>query len=926
MGFVSAPDVDAWLRGGGSVVAASERAARAVKAAFHRDRRAEGLTAWPAPQVLDWKSFVRSAWADRGGDGLLLLNPMQEESLWCRIIRDSGHTAGWTEPPRRRLAQLAMEAHELLCAHAPHLLRPTARSAWQQDHGAFSGWLTAFDDACRADGLLSTSRVPLELLSLLENQVGGRPPLVLAGFDRLLPIQQKVFDAWAEWRSIAPGEPAEAIRFYSAANEQAELSACALWCSRYLAGKPLARVLVVAHDAGQRRGEIERAFLKPGGGAQPLRFEFSLGVPLLNVGLARAASLLLRWLDESLEEHEVDWLLGNGTGAARPEEAAALQTVMRGLRRKGLQRTRWTLNAFVRQRAGSAALPSAWVERMARAQKRLEATPQTQSPLEWAGLVPQLLETMGWPGRTSPTSAEFQAISRWQQAVDSCGSLGFDSRTMTWSEFRSTLERALAETLYSAESQDAPIQIAGPAESAGLSADAIWFLGADEGAWPGSGRTHPLLPIDVQRSARMPHASPQLDWELAESITTRLLAAAPEVIFSYANQKEGVETRCSRVVAAIAGTPRPLPSELAPDSPREPLTVAFEDRELVPVPAAPPVVPAARLKKSTAQLSLFDDGAVQPAAMQVHEMPGGSNVLTAQSQCAFKAFATTRLGAQDWDLAEAGLTASQRGQLLHAVLHAVWGGPMHRGIRTFTELQELGPDLRVFVEEHVQRVLAEEMPAAAREQMQPRYLELEEKRLVRLVTEWLEYERTREPFTVEATEEDANPTIAGLTLKLRLDRLDRLNNGSLLVIDYKSGNVATKSWELPRPDDVQLPLYAAFGLDRENETGGLVFAKVRTGNLCFAGKVRDAAATLDSSLDRKSGLVKDPLTPEQLSEWKEAIAQLARDFLDGRADVDPRDYPTTCDRCGLYSLCRVKERDDEEEPEDEENGWEAGDE
>ena len=67
-------------------------------------------------------------------------------------------------------------------------------------------------------------------------------------------------------------------------------------------------------------------------------------------------------------------------------------------------------------------------------------------------------------------------------------------------------------------------------------------------------------------------------------------------------------------------------------------------------------------------------------------------------------------------------------------------------------------------------------------------------------------------------------------MKLRLDRLDRLNDGSLLVIDYKSGNVAIKSWELPRPDDVQLPLYAAFGLDRERETGGLVFAKVRTGD------------------------------------------------------------------------------------------------
>src|SRR5258708_34802113 len=54
MGFISAPEVDAWLRGGGLVVAASERAARAIKAGFHRARRAEGLTAWPAPQVLDW--------------------------------------------------------------------------------------------------------------------------------------------------------------------------------------------------------------------------------------------------------------------------------------------------------------------------------------------------------------------------------------------------------------------------------------------------------------------------------------------------------------------------------------------------------------------------------------------------------------------------------------------------------------------------------------------------------------------------------------------------------------------------------------------------------------------------------------------------------------------------------------------------------
>ena len=58
-----------------------------------------------------------------------------------------------------------------------------------------------------------------------------------------------------------------------------------------------------------------------------------------------------------------------------------------------------------------------------------------------------------------------------------------------------------------------------------------------------------------------------------------------------------------------------------------------------------------------------------------------------------------------------------------------------------TRFSNLGADLRSFVEGHVRRVLQEQMPAGAREQMPARYLELEEQRLTRLVTEWLEYER-----------------------------------------------------------------------------------------------------------------------------------------------------------------------------------------
>ena len=912
MRTIPAGELDAWLRAGGVVVAASDRAARAVKAAYHRARRAQGLSAWAAPEVLDWQAFVHREWDRRAHDGRLPLNGKQEQSLWAQIIAESGHTTDWLAEPRRRLADLAVEAQELLCSHAPDLLRTAARRDWQQDAGAFSGWLSSFDEECNRSALVSASRLPLELVSLLAHDHDPRPELALAGFDRLLPVQQRLFDAWGEWRMIAADRQAADVHSYVAANEQLELAACARWCTQQIDANPHARLLVVVQDAHQYRGEIERAFLQHIGREQ---FEFSLGVPLAQVGIARAALLLLRWMDGAIEEHELDWLLAGGFSTAGEEETAALQGYVRALRRRGLERVRWTLDAFLRQPAAFASPTVSWEQRMRGAQQKLnKASARPQGPLEWAAMASQLLDNIGWPGSRPLTSAEFQAASRWQQALDLCGSLGFDGRRATWSDFVDELQRTLGELLFSEESQDAPIVIAGPAESAGLSADGIWFVGADEDAWPAAGSTHPLIPIDVQRQAGMPHATPQLDWELAERITARLAASAPAVCFSYAHQKEGVEARPSRLM----GAPQTMPAEFAPEPAPEPLTIAFED-------AASLALPSVAAKKRAAQLSLFDDTGTQREPIPIHEVPGGSTILTSQSQCAFKAFATARLGAQRWEPAVAGLTAPQRGQLLHAVLHAVWS-ETPQGIRTWNQLHALGADLQAFVEGHVRRVLADKMPAGAREHMPVRYLELEELRLVRLVTEWLSYERERLAFEVAATEVDSTATIAGITLKLRLDRVDRLNDGALLVIDYKSGAVTPRSWELPRPDDVQLPLYAGFALPRDQSLGGFVFARVRAGDMGFAGKVADAHATLDDALNGTSSLVKNALTPEQLSEWKLAIEQLARDFIAGRADVDPRDYPDTCERCGLFTLCRIREREDRPEQEEEETPLEVGDE
>jgi ATP-dependent helicase/DNAse subunit B len=203
--------------------------------------------------------------------------------------------------------------------------------------------------------------------------------------------------------------------------------------------------------------------------------------------------------------------------------------------------------------------------------------------------------------------------------------------------------------------------------------------------------------------------------------------------------------------------------------------------------------------------------------------------------------------------------------------------------------------------------MQEEIPASLADRMPRRYLELENQRLVLLVTQWLDYEATRIEFGDTKTEVDSAVQIAGLTFDLRLDRIDRLHDNSLLVIDYKSGDVNPKSWDLPRPNDVQLPLYASFAVERDEVLGGLVFAKVRPGNQCFAGLVGDARTTLKADLSSMSNLARNDSLAESLIDWRLYIEKMDNDFLAGRAEVDPRDYPNTCERCGLQTLCRIQE-------------------
>jgi ATP-dependent helicase/nuclease subunit B len=906
--------VETWLASGGLVLTTTDRAARSVAAGFHDLQQAAGREAWSTPAIVSWDSWVREQWLQRNFHGLLLMNALQEQSLWSRVIRESRAGTGLLHPDQ--LASAAQRAYSLLCDYAPNALSARERLGWAGDAAIFGEWITQFESRCRREELISPSRICLDLTDKLRGEVDGtadHPPLLLIGFDRLLDSQRALLDAWAAqglfdesldepWRLDEQGEAAQTSRFYAARDWTTELSACIDWLRARLTADPLSRLMVITTGLQQRRGKIERALLDlstPGTSA--IDFEFSLGVPLSQVGVARSALLLLRWLSELLSETELEWLITSGHFSASEDEELALAEMMRQIRRRGLERTQWTLKAFANPSSaqsrtssttdgpahstpGRKAIfpPESWLARMHEVQELLRRQRVYQSPLDWAELAVELLETAGWPGFRPLDSVAYQAQQRWGKVLEMCATLGFDgpnsdSADMDWDAFVGTLSSAVATTIFAAESRDAAVQITEPFESAGQMADGIWFLGTDEENWPGRGAPNPLLPIRLQRESGMPHSTPQADWALAHDATARLLSSADDVIFSFAEQIDETEARPSRLVLHHAGTPIAIEPAKTSEPISSPITEAFEDAEWIPFPHT--------------------------------AMAGGAGTLTSQSLCGFQAFATARLGAEHWKAAEAGLNAKQRGQLLHAVLHRVWTRE-EGGLGTLDELR-LVFDLTAFVRVIVETIIGEELPANLRETLPRRFLDLEVIRLTGLVVEWLEYEKQRLPFLVEGTEVESDVTVAGLTLRLRLDRVDVLHDGSKLVIDYKTGTVGPAVWAGERPKDVQLPLYASVAIDGHDEQNlqGLVFARVRPGDTKFYGRARDAANAISPALGKASALVRNPLTDEQLEIWRNLIQQLGEDFLHGKADVNPLLGEQTCQSCELHSICRRRENE-----------------
>ncbi|QIB67435.1 PD-(D/E)XK nuclease family protein [Kineobactrum salinum] len=237
-------------------------------------------------------------------------------------------------------------------------------------------------------------------------------------------------------------------------------------------------------------------------------------------------------------------------------------------------------------------------------------------------------------------------MEQWRELLQYYASFDLLVAPLTYREALQLLRRCAAEKLFQPQTEDSNIQVLGPLEASGLRFDALWLCGMQASQWPAPARPQPFIPLSLQRRHEMPHAGAEREWAFADTLLRHYQRATPLLLASYSAQRDGVPE-----------LPSPLLAQFR--------TVAT---------SGPPVLdPVWAARTAHGQLQLLDDRLAPP----LHDteratLGGGSGLLEDQSHCPFRAFARHRLQLRPLPQPEPGLSAAERGTVLHAALYQLW--------------------------------------------------------------------------------------------------------------------------------------------------------------------------------------------------------------------------------------------------------------
>jgi probable DNA repair protein len=835
---------------------------------------ARGLAVWRTLEVMPWQTWIEHQWHIERRSGAAsgrLLAPETAALAWRRLIESDAIETGVLSPAGLARAAYrswrAMQAYRIPASvieeEDTHEARSFARwvrgyTRWLADQAAVDPDLAA--EAIRADSIHRSLR--------------------LLGFDELTPAQGVLIDRLradgvdivVEPLPIRRGE----LSAVDCSDQAAELDAAARWAADWLDRQPSARLALVVPGLGARRAHVRRALervLLPAagytGGPMPESrvFEIADAPPLAERPVVRAAIELLEVPTLEVDVAACSRLLRNPYLRGAATEASARAMLDAWLRRHAGSDVRLGRILKVAAEKGCPIL----AEALARAVSTASPPRARLLPSAWSGRFLELLAAFGWPG-DALSSGEHQVAERFRELIASSGSADEILGTIDAAEAQALLREFAEGVAFEPQELEAPLLVIDAETCAGMTFDGLWLAGMEASRWPPPASPDPFLPRSWQIRRAMPAANAELASVQARRTFSRIAQSADETVTSVARFDDEAPVLASSFLAAIPRRPAP-------------------DRWSHPTLAA-------QIHAKRPTLVVSSDARLPPPSL-TGPTRGGARLIELQSACPFRAGAEFRLHARALEEPVPGLAATERGDMVHGALARLWGvlGDQAR-LKSLTD-EALGQVLAGCIDAELEDRRRGATPLRAR------LLDVESDWLRRNISALLECDRARHPFAVVDRESPGTVALGELTLRVTLDRVDELSDGSRAIIDYKTGGDTSRGgWLGERPRQPQLPLYL-HAIDT-HRVAAVAYGRVRAGETGYAGIARDPAAFggiasfgVDAPRDYASW-------DELLAAWRERLLALAAEYVSGDARLAP-DPATACRHCHLAALCRINE-------------------
>ncbi|MDZ7643660.1 MAG: PD-(D/E)XK nuclease family protein [Woeseiaceae bacterium] len=805
-----------WLQGvvddGALVLTSSRRLARELATAYDDRQVAAGRAAWPTAPIWHWRDWLANTLAESAEASMpRLLDTGSATLLWEQSVSRTGRRELLSPASFVRHARQAWQRlHDWQVNE-----RRVAAAAMSHDEHWYVRAAGDFSDCLAARGWIDAAQLPARCAEWFASGTFAVPGYVVhAGFDRMIPALEHVFAALQKRGAAvrpAPAPQRDARRSHAAGIDAAATwRAAGRWARERLTEDPHRRVAVVAPDLEADAATITRLVREgfaPGwqqrSGRQGMMVDASYGRRLLDYPLLAVAERCVRFAASGLPSAEVGALmrspfLGAAGHGGRSRRELALRDVPDRL---------WRPAALLAAMEAACNEPDddSWLQQC-RALAGMEAEAgERHPPREWGRRIDALLVELGWPGVAAPDSEEFQLINRWRRLLNEFSALGAVAARLTLADALRRLGRIAADAVFQPEADPGGLPLLGALEAAGMEFDCLWVGGLDAASWPPAGQPLALVSRALQTEAGMPDATPADTLRFARRVLERLCASADAVQIAWPRTDNGESQLLPSPLLAIA-------DEARIDDVADP---GWYARSLCGLAACEPVErdPAPRVEPD-------------------EQVRGGAYTVQHMRSDPFAAFAAGRLAARPLEPFRAGLAPRTRGTLLHEALRRLLTPGLTRDSLAAWATTERGERAEQAAYAAIAGLLAHADPVLAA------ILRLEKERLAHLLDRFVEHEAARDDFTVTATEHAITLRHADVSLSLRIDRLDRLADGSLHITDYKSG---TRRPFLDRQRDapaaLQMCVYAR-ALERAGEQaiGGLTLIHIDSREIVYSGE------------------------------------------------------------------------------------------